>query len=729
MSLYVVYQSRFESYAALSQTISTFRPRVPLLITIFSIATVTYLTPRAIAISLAPAVVPFLVHLVLSSSFSKKITPSLKQRPNETSHGVDLSISVRVIVVLLVVLGIQAVAFGPFYCPLPQILFAAIPKALTWFSLLQLIYSQSDAQFPSEGLQAPVSFIMAVWAFVTTSLSKPSAQSSDIRALCFCIASLAALGQIVYTLPRQTHVRFTLAIFAFVPLVPYLANLAAIQHATTSAQQLSSSREHPVDTLIRSAHVDFEHLTQRQSKTYEAACDEYRRRYGKEPPPGFEGWYEFAVAHQSPIIDDFDAIYDAVSPLWKLSGQEVSKAVDEAKSVPNSELWRCEIRNTDTECFHRFRTNDRNIAAAFDRLLVDIRGALPDIDLLVNHLDEPRVLFPPLKKDEPRVSLEWENLSREPVLDALTKHCDHSSATSDMQLTDLGLPFVSNISSTVDLCAHPEYLTMHGLILSPNSFRLIKGPVPVLSTGSLSTMGDTLMPSPAYIDQEFVYEDVHDVNWDQKRNNMYWAGTMTGGIAEDDRWRAFHRHRFVSLVTGIDPRQYSYLRETDGLVGVEKSPFLNGRLFDVSATKIKQCRGKYCRDQDAYLNPHAWAPKDQALRSRLVFDLDGNGISGRFYRLLASKSTPLKQTILKEWHDERLVPWVHYVPVSLGMEELPELVTFLTSTDKGRDRAKNIAEQGREWFSKALREVDMTIYMYRLILELNRLQDATREAG
>lgn len=729
MSIFFVCQSRSESFhTSLSQTIST-PSRVPLLITLFSIATVTYLTPRAIALSLAPAVVPFLVHLVLSSSISKKITQSLKQRPNETSHSVDLSLSIRVIAALLVVLGIQAVAFGPFYCSPPQVLLVAIAKALAWFSLLQLIYSVPDAQSTSGETQAPIFFIPAVWAFVATALIKPSSQSSDIRALCHCLASLLALGYIVYSLPKQSTARFAIAIVAFTPLVPYLANLAAINHATASAEQLSSSREHPVDTLIRAAHVDFEHLTQRQSKTYDAACDEYRQRYGMEPPPGFEGWYEFAVAHQSPIIDDFDAIYEAVSPLWKFSGQEISTVVEEAKSVPSSELWRCEIRHADTKCFHRIRTNDRNIASAFDRLLGDVREALPDIDLLVNHLDEPRVLLPPLKKDEPRLHVEWENLSREPVLDAITKHCDHSSATGDSQTVDLGLPFVSNTSSSMDLCAHPEYLTMHGLILSPNSFRLIKGPVPVLSTGALSTMGDILLPSPAYIDQEFIYEDANDVDWDQKRNNMYWAGTMTGGIAEDDRWRAFHRHRFVSLATDLEPRQHSYLREIDGLVGAEESPFLNGRLFDVAATKIKQCLGKYCRDQEAFLNPRSWAPKDQALRSRLVFDLDGNGISGRFYRLLASKSTPLKQTILKEWHDERLVPWVHYVPVSLGMEELPELVTFLTSTEKGKDRAERIARQGREWFSKALREVDMTIYMYRLILELARLQDVTREAG
>ena len=60
-----------------------------------------------------------------------------------------------------------------------------------------------------------------------------------------------------------------------------------------------------------------------------------------------------------------------------------------------------------------------------------------------------------------------------------------------------------------------------------------------------------------------------------------------------------------------------------------------------------------------FFRTKAWADRDEALRSRPVFDMDGNGISGRrCYKLLASRSTPLKQTILREWHDDRLVPWL-----------------------------------------------------------------------
>lgn len=123
------------------------------------------------------------------------------------------------------------------------------------------------------------------------------------------------------------------------------------------------------------------------------------------------------------------------------------------------------------------------------------------------------------------------------------------------------------------------------------------------------------------------------------------------------------------------------------------------------------------------------ALSNRAFKTRLTMYLDGNGISDRLYKLLAYKSYPLKQTLLRVWHGDRLVPWVHYVPVSIGVDELPELVSYLTLSEVGMERAKKITEAGREWFGKSLKEVDMDIYLYRLLLELVRLQDPQREAG
>ncbi|UKZ67897.1 uncharacterized protein TrAtP1_009056 [Trichoderma atroviride] len=505
-----------------------------------------------------------------------------------------------------------------------------------------------------------------------------------------------------------------------------------------SAKVFGPEQEHPVETLVRRSKIHFENLLKRQSKNYQQAVTEYQRRYGVNPPPGFEAWYEYAISRQSPIIDDFDTIYQAISPLWRLSGQQVLEIMNQVYYTPKSEVWFCMYYGAyaQTRCMHPNRIYDRHIEYQFDRLLWGFNGVLPDIRFLFNHFDEPRILIPAweVEKADSYSLFNVRNMSRQPVWDEVTKFCSLKKKPGiaeevQMPIEAFDMPFVANRSSAIDLCEHPEYRNMHGLFMSPVTFSLVEGLVPALSTGSPSPMGDILFPSPAYIEEEFTYDDTREISWGEKKNNLYWAGSTTGAFASDASWPSYHRQRFVRLVQNTERQKYHYLRLVGGTIQRVASSFLNGRLFDVAFTRIFQCETKYCRDQARTLKIGGWADKDKALQSRLVFDLDGNGISGRYYKLLASKSTPLKQTLLREWHDDRLVPWVHYIPVSQSLEELPEIVLYLTSTQSGQQRAREIAEQGRDWFFKALREADMSVYTYRLLLELARLQDPSRPAG
>lgn len=108
-------------------------------------------------------------------------------------------------------------------------------------------------------------------------------------------------------------------------------------------------------------------------------------------------------------------------------------------------------------------------------------------------------------------------------------------------------------------------------------------------------------------------------------------------------------------------------------------------------------------------------------------DIDGNAFTERFYRLLKSNSTVFKMTMFHEWHDDRLVPWVHYVPISLEMKELPETLRFLADTERGREIAREIAEQGSTWAKKVLRAEDLRLAMWRILLEYGRLYDGKRD--
>ncbi|KAK3304660.1 uncharacterized protein B0T15DRAFT_418913 [Chaetomium strumarium] len=668
-----------------------------------------------------------------------------------------LQLSHRVVVISVAALSVQIISFG-----VPGLIDLAVPtillglaKASAWYFTIQTARSTSWC------------IAGAIGAFALVASRDPFIQLSESQAISPVLASTLALGQFVAILPRQLRGRPILWALILISLGPYLANYMAITVAESSVVRL---QEHPVETLIRNAQADFEQMLQRQSKTYPDAVHEYQRRYGVEPPPGFQAWYEFAAANQSPIIDDFDTIYLSVSPFWSISGREMLQIIDDAHNTPDIDLWLCSFSGdtAETRCTHPRRGSDRHIGDLFNTLLGDVRGVLPNAKFLVNHLDEPRVLIPPASlKKNPR-EFKVSDLSERPTWKAVTKYCGLQA----QQLRDLspytdtegqrpavdthGLPLVTNRSTVLNLCQHPEYAGTHGLFQAPPSFRLIEGRVPVLSTGRPSTMSDILFPAPAYlVEPEFRYNASADIPWSQKANHLYWAGSTTGAVSSThNSWRHFHRQRFISLAQNLDPpaEGHTYLREVPPSSSSSSSPsssppsstttnhtpsitpihsrFLNSRLYDVHPTRIFQCSHPLpCREQASHFRHIAWQDRDAALRARLVFDLDGNGISGRFHKLLASGSLVLKQTLLREWHDDRLVPWAHYIPVSVGtMAEVPELVQWFLESDRGKGKAREVAEGGKEWFARAMREVDVKIYLWRLMLELARVVDEGREA-
>ncbi|KAL2022133.1 hypothetical protein VTK56DRAFT_5962 [Thermocarpiscus australiensis] len=232
-------------------------------------------------------------------------------------------------------------------------------------------------------------------------------------------------------IPKGTKPRSALWALGVLPLVPFLASMYGIGASTMFLPR----DEHPVEALARAAEADFDAMLGRQSRSYAAAVSEYRRRYDMEPPPGFEAWYSYAVARGSPIVDEFDTIHEAIEPFLKMSGREVREAMAEASGVSGIDLWRCEFKGQtgETRCSHPLRSGG-HIQETFGRWLENVTGRVPDVEFLVNHLDEPRVMLPGVEStggDRIRVS----KLSRKPIWDVLMRSCprDGSSASSEVQ--------------------------------------------------------------------------------------------------------------------------------------------------------------------------------------------------------------------------------------------------------------------------------------------------------
>jgi hypothetical protein len=498
--------------------------------------------------------------------------------------------------------------------------------------------------------------------------------------------------------------------------------------------------EHPIKTLFRKAEAEFNNLLSRQSTTFEMAEAEYVRRYRRNPPPGFEIWYEYATRHDSVIIDEFDIINKTLAPFWSLSGLEIKRRMNDVRENGTAVSW-CQSLNG------RLQPGCNVLGDELLHLLQEagLSPYLLEVDMLINELDEPRVLLGVddnvAKDHDSDASLEWTDSSHRHIWNEIIAGCHHGLAPSvahpisaKYEYSAMGLHLNINQSDALDLCGHPEYSDMHGIWGSPTTFETVHSAVPILSPAVLSTMGDIPFPAAAYSNGAYTYEESEDVPWLNKTAGLYWAGKTTGSFqrADSKDWKQHHRQRFVSLANGLETKIYTYFwRPSGGRTWQNHtSSVLDQSLYHVHFTDIVQYADQTTKDAiRGYFKIHEVEPRKEAFRYTLTFDLDGNGHSGRFYRLLNSRSLPLKQTVFREWHDERLQPWQHYVPISLGMEDLPEVVRYLATEEEGRQVAASMAENGRQWSLRALRPVDQIIYLYRLILELQRLQDTSRLAS
>lgn len=251
------------------------------------------------------------------------------------------------------------------------------------------------------------------------------------------------------------------------------------------------------------------------------------------------------------------------------------------------------------------------------------------------------------------------------------------------------------------------------MIRCPENLSVTSAARPVLSAATLSTFSDIMFPTlwrwRFDSKQGADWAQTEDVTpWHEKVNLVGWRGSSNGGYALSDNWRQFQRHRMVALANGASPSAPYYVESTEKLQ----------KWLDVHFTNIVGCDPETCEVMKQEL-PTAESQKlSDTFKNKVVLDMDGHGLSGRFYMLLQSDSAVMKQGIVREWHDSRLLPWLHYIPLSMGMTELEGMLEYLFG--EGDHVLASIAAEGKAWAAQALRREDMRIYMYRLLIELGR---------
>jgi hypothetical protein len=91
--------------------------------------------------------------------------------------------------------------------------------------------------------------------------------------------------------------------------------------------------EHPIPKLMAEAETSFRRLLSKQSRTLTAAVSEYKRRYKRQPPKGFDLWWKFAKENNVKMLDEYDGLMEDLAPFWELSGEELRRRAMQARFV------------------------------------------------------------------------------------------------------------------------------------------------------------------------------------------------------------------------------------------------------------------------------------------------------------------------------------------------------------------------------------------------------------
>jgi hypothetical protein len=98
--------------------------------------------------------------------------------------------------------------------------------------------------------------------------------------------------------------------------------------------------EHPIPQLMAEAEEKYKKKLGSQSNTLKAAVTEYKRRYRRPPPKGFDAWWDFAQKYNVKMTDEYDGMIDDLKPFWSLSGEEIRRRTTQVGHLPSIDLVR-----------------------------------------------------------------------------------------------------------------------------------------------------------------------------------------------------------------------------------------------------------------------------------------------------------------------------------------------------------------------------------------------------
>lgn len=203
--------------------------------------------------------------------------------------------------------------------------------------------------------------------------------------------------------------------FTFMQLGLYLGHQSysvdlsdAGRTSSTLSFTAAQAARHPISRLMIEAEEEYRQRLAKQSTTLKQAVAEYKRRYKRPPPKGFEAWYEYASKNSFKLVDEFDVLMEDLDPFAALTGEEVRRRTQQAGMLPFMDLVRLE--GGKARCINIASGREGPAHSArpegFRLMLESFESILPDMDFPINGLGQGRVLVPWEHRQYPNMTVQ-----------------------------------------------------------------------------------------------------------------------------------------------------------------------------------------------------------------------------------------------------------------------------------------------------------------------------------
>ncbi|KAJ7194673.1 glycosyl transferase family 90-domain-containing protein [Mycena pura] len=492
--------------------------------------------------------------------------------------------------------------------------------------------------------------------------------------------------------PRYTVV----AVFGIVILVATILLRSSSKSAGRSSVFPGPLLPGPVYDFWNVSNARIDTLFAAQSSTLAMAQARYALRNSRPPPPAYDKWYDFARGN-SCLIDEYDQISRDFEPFYQLAQDD---PVFFKKMIElGSENVKKDGKGMTTGAFAggRFSLTDNQstlYTSEWPRTFERFSNWMPDMNVILNGRDEPRILFNYRKADARPKAL---NVS-DPTPFEHSPQPTHSYFKDEMQCTIPNRP-TGFTEPANDVSA---------FMLYASSTQFTIDLYPILSMTKISPcFADILVPSEFYYSDSFWaprYSHPNDINWADKTAKLYWRGMNSGGRMYDDNYHAFPRFRLIDI--GRKHRKIMDVR-------------LSGFHDDLCG---ERCNGEAIEKE--YDVAHISSPREDVYKYKYVFDVDGNSFSGRYLGLLRSGTLVFKSTVFLEYFGDWLRPFEHYIPVLPDLSDLVAKVEWAIAHDK---EAQAIQQAGQRFAERVLTDAQNDCYFSLVLLEWARLQGMADE--